>query len=327
MRNVRYQALWFASVVGFLLTPLTPATSIVAAQSTIRSNGQNTGQSTGQNNIAITNDDDLRNNRDRDRDDRDDDDQDRDRDRDRDRRGPPGPRGPQGPAGPSGPQGPAGPQGATGATGPEGPEGPAGPSGPVGATGAQGPQGAQGPPGSDASVPIIGWDFRNALTFCEPGNGPVPSLHDSAGVSGIFFSTLGSTGGFCNGGEDFGGHYGRVWVTRQLNDPAQLPYLTFSTSHPLVLRELRLMSHENDPRGTLVFNVEIAPGTDPNAAGYVLLGSFNVTGGDLASKLVAMDAMLVQGTYTVRFRVQNPIGLDGASYVALDSLTLSGSRQ
>ena len=215
-----------------------------------------------------------------------------------------------------------GPQGATGATGETGATGAQGPAGP------QGPEGAQGPAGSAASVPIIGWDFRNALDNCASGGAPVPSLHDSAGVSGIFTNTILISHGFaCNGGEDFGGPYGRVWVTRQLHEPNQVLYMTFTTSHPLELRELRLMSHENDPREPLVFNVEIAQTADPHGAGYVLLGTFNVTGGDLASKLVSMNTAIAQGTYTIRFRVQNPSGLDGASYVAFDSLTLFGNRQ
>lgn len=230
-----------------------------------------------------------------------------------------------------GPQGPAGPQGETGATGAQGETGPTGSQGPqgdTGATGPQGPEGAQGPAGAAASVPIIGWDFRNGLGNCDAGAGPVPSVHDSAGVQGIFHNTILISQGFaCNGAEDFGPTYGRVWVTRQLHTSDQILFLTFTTSHPLDLRELRVMSHENDPRAALVFDVEIAPTADPQGAGYVLLGSFDVTGGDLASKLVSMDHAIPQGTYTIRFRVQDPNGLDPASYVAFDSLTLFGNRQ
>jgi hypothetical protein len=173
-------------------------------------------------------------------------------------------------------------------------------------------------------VPIIGWDFRNALTFCEPGAGPVPSLHDSTGVSGIFYSTVGGFGGFCNGGENFGGAVGRVWVTRLLHDPNHFPFMTFTTAAPLDLTSLRLISHENDPRPALVFNVEIAPTADPFGAGYQLLGTFSSTGGPLAAKLVSLNTSLGEGTYTIRFRVQSPNGLDGGSYLALDNVVLFG---
>ena len=221
-----------------------------------------------------------------------------------------------------GPQGPEGPAGETGATGAVGPQGPAGPQGPQGPVGPQGSQGEAGPQGAAAAVPLIGWDFRNAVTFCEPGAGPVPSLHDSAGLSGVFFSTIGFTG-FCNGGEDFGGGVRRVWVTRALHDPNQFPFMTFTTSG-MDLTEIRFISHENDPRPALIFDVEIANTADPFGGGYQLVGTFTSTGGPLAPKLVTTNRVLAEGTYTIRFRVQNPNGLDGASYVALDNVTLFG---
>lgn len=232
--------------------------------------------------------------------------------------------------GAAGAVGATGAQGATGAIGPAGPQGPqgnvgpAGPAGPQGGQGAQGPAGPAGAAGAAASVPIIGWDFRAPLKgFCDPGVAPQPASHDSAGVAGIFFSTN-DPGGFCNGGVDFGNPYGGVWIVRGLHDPNTMPYLTFTTSVPLDLTELRLFSHENDPRAALVFDVEIAPTGDPFAGGYQLLGSFATTGGDLVAKLVQMNTVLNKGTYTMRFRVQNPNGLDGASYVAFDTVTLFG---
>lgn len=172
---------------------------------------------------------------------------------------------------------------------------------------------------------IVGWDFRNDQVY-RPGCGattlPVAATHDSVGVQGKFFHTASG----CDTGSS-----GGWWWTNFLNTTTNFPYLSFTTTSPITLQELRLKSLENDPTDFFVA-VELSPVNSPEpttsqpGTGYTSLGSFLANSSGMASNVVTLSAPLTlqPGTYHIRFRpLSTPV--IGTTWLALDDVVLIGT--